>query len=218
MRFLLDSVYVGNPIQSQLGKIVNACPTLMLKFLGASAAAKTNPLAGNAETAGSLFTRVRGVGPLKRIPTAMREADYAMLKRCWERVYKVTVLPSMKFRLDYYNKLKVQYEVGQRARRFGVSTGEFVVSRSKPRSFFQIKRVATLGVDTIIRLFIVVQPYICEEDGDGEASYAPYDVFTIDPNAALQALSINEVEAMCVHMVQKTRNSWWWNPYVTDFI
>ena len=99
MRFLLDNVYADNPFQMQFGKIVNACLALMQKFLGASAAAKINP--GNAETTGSLFTQICDVGPLARIPVAMRGADYAMLKCCWERVYNVTVLPSMKFRLDY---------------------------------------------------------------------------------------------------------------------
>ena len=99
MRFLLDNVYVDNPFQSQFGKLVNACPTLMQKFLGASTAAKVNP--GNAETTGSLFTQVRTVGPLARISTAIREADFPMLKHRWKRVCNVTVLPSMKFLLGY---------------------------------------------------------------------------------------------------------------------
>lgn len=72
MRFLLDNVHasVNYPFQSQFGKFVNAYPTSMQKFLGASTAAKMNP--GDSETAGSLFTPIRAVEPLARIPAAVR--------------------------------------------------------------------------------------------------------------------------------------------------
>lgn len=43
-----------------------------------------------------------------------------MLKRHWERVYNVTVLPNMECRLGYYNKLSVQHSVGQHDHRFGI--------------------------------------------------------------------------------------------------
>ena len=69
-----------------------------------------------------------------------------------------------------------------------------------------------MSIHTIVRLFLIVQPLIRKKDD--EVSYAPYKVFTIDPNASLQTLSINEVQAVCVHMAQRTRNSWWWNPYI----
>lgn len=35
-----------------------------------------------------------------------------------------------------------------------------------------------MSIDMIVRLFLVVQPLIRKED---EVSYAPYDVFTINP-------------------------------------
>ena len=53
-----------------------------------------------------------------------------------------------------------------------------------------------MSIDTIVRLFLIVQPLIRKKDD--EVSYAPYKVFTIDPNASLQTLSINEVQGVCV--------------------
>lgn len=215
MRFLLDNAYIDNNFQTQFQRIVTSCPNLVKKFLGSSSAA-ANKKSGSVDTTGSMFTNIRGVVRVRRVEAKTRDADFLMLKSCWEMIHRVAILPSMKLHLEYFNKMTVKYQQGQHTREFGVLIGGFVVSRSEPRVFFRVERITTLSIETLVRMFLVVQRLHRMEDE--EVMHAPYDVFAIDTKYVACALSVNEVEPMCVHMVQKSGNSWWWNPYVTRFI
>ena len=53
-----------------------------------------------------------------------------------------------------------------------------------------------------------------------EVDDAPYDVYTFDrmQEGYMEVLAVSELEPMNIHFVQKSEDSWWWNPYTSHFL
>jgi len=216
IRFMLDGVHSTHQLSIQLGRIVRACPVLRNRFLGVSQFQE--PGRGNIESEGS-FTQCRVGLSVSRhtIPAKTQLLNSEVLLDTWNRVYNVRITMSMIRRVSYWGRMTFQYSYYNHIRKISMRVGEFVRHIST-KVFYQIIWITSLSIGGIQRGFLLCRRLV--RTVEQEVNEAPYDVYTFDriQEGHTEVLAVFELDPMNVHFVQKSKDSWWWNPYTTRFL
>ena len=215
LRLLLDDSFPDHPLAPQFNRLMSVCPVLRTKFLGATVFEEPNP--GNVEHEGTPFARIRVVSqiPLRKVPIAQVQLDKSNLIGLWEHAYQVRLLPGMRLRVQYWEKLTGILNINNHTRKLSVPVGSMVATRSNgERAYHRVRRIITLSVGELTRCFLMVEELV--RAPSAEIPAAPYDVF--ETSGATFLLTLREIDTENLHFVQRTDNSWWWNPFVTHFL
>lgn len=222
LRFLLDGTFDNSypRISRQLLEVVEKCPILKQRFLGCKETplAETNQCSG-IEVTGSMLRTSKTGSPvtLKSIGSEDKANDERRVLPLYREEYGVA-LHTGNYKIHYWGyfsgepvALSREYD-GQH--RFRLKVNWFMRLRGQPFSFYRLKRIFTVTVGTMIRVFFVLEAL--ERDTAQELEAAPFPVFKVTESYSV--VSICKVDPTMFHFVSKGNGSWWFNPFVPHFL
>lgn len=234
LRFLLDSTFHNSEysrISMQLEKVVGNCPILKERFLGCREGAKFEISSADTEISqysgidvsrSSFLTARTGCPvPLKRIETTDKEADLMALQALYFEEYSIVLHIGMRFKVHYWSYFSGQPSMRSREfdgrYQFRARVDWFVRLRDDMEcSFYRIRRIFTMTIGTMIRVFFVLSGL--QRDISQELEAAPYPVFKKSIPGQEVVVGIRKLDPVIFHFVSKGTDSWWYNPYVPNFL
>lgn len=229
IRFLLDDAFKTSApgITQQLHDVVNKCPTLRTRFLGAKI------FGGNEDEesherqscyeidhSGSLMQGARTGLAITFKSELISDADYdlSVLRSAYKKEYGIELHPNTRLRVRYWGYFSADRYIGgcSTAARFSVKPMNITRLRDE-YCVHRVKRILTVTVDSVVRVFFVVVPV--RRAPAQENILAPYQVYQ-EPSldATCMMVGIRRIDPTVLHFVNKGEGSWWFNPYVPHFL
>lgn len=227
IRFILDGAFkTSSPaISRQVIDVVNRCPTLQKRFLGAKLHDKEeldeepNSCTG-IECSNSLMVNPRTGRhlPRKSISSADILHDAGALRSVYRSEYDTEIHSNTPLKVNYWGYFAgdIQDTSKPKGPRFSIGVGGFLRFQDEPFSFHCVSRIFTVTIGTMVRVFFVLD--VVERDPDQETGISPYRVFRLPTDAATRIVGIRKIDPTILHFVSKCGGTWWFNPYVPHFL
>lgn len=241
VRFLLDGAFEKSApaISQQLREVVQKCPTLHSKFLGAKMFSQEEPDSDDLDKdlpshgidhLQSLLQSARTGRPItwKSDPISESNHDTKILRQAYREAYGVELHPNTQLKVQYWGYFSGDPALGatslgatssKTAPRFNVKVNGFIRLRGEQYCFYRVSRILTVTVGTITRVFFVLLPI--QRASAQENPLSPYKVYMYQaPSLAkcVVVVGIRKIEPAMLHFVAKGEDSWWYNPYVPNFL
>jgi hypothetical protein len=247
MRHVADGTFPSHAFTAQLNRVVDACPLLKARFVGASSGATSDkPQAdqdcivrdpnnddvcaddidtvgtsidsGTVDSAGSGFNHIKVGSPSTRIPTTTKARDIPQILDACKQEYHLTIFPGMSYRIHFWQRITAQHDDSTHTRTISLRVGGFVRSTPQPsRSISFFKIVRIVTLTLGTRRLCFLICAVLDRAFDEEWSEAPYEVYKEVSEKAPVCFSVRSVAPDNLHFVPKTPTSWWWNPYIVNF-
>lgn len=238
IRFILDGTFTESSprVSAQLLEVVDNCAVLKARFLGCNSQDQTSkdstPGSPPAiDVSGSLVRKAKTGVALsnKRITSTVKEQDLSALFTLYKDEYNVDLAlhAGLRYKVYYWGFFAAQRlqtsVLFDNQTRFGVKIDGFIRLREdatqdmSDSSFcHRVKRIFTVSIGTMERVFFVLQ--VLRRDRDQEIEAAPYPVFTSNGIDKYVVVGLRRVDPTIYHFVSKGNESWWYNPFVPYFL
>lgn len=227
VRFLLDGAFVRSTpaITQQLQGVVQMCPTLRTRFLGAKMfdgreLEELKQSSDGIDHSHSLFQNAR-IGraiTLKSVSIADSSYDVSALRSVYREEYGIELHPSTRLKVRYWGYFSGDPD-SRAVTRFNLKPNNIIRLRGE-HSFHRVSRILTVTVGTVVRVFFVLVPV--QRATVQENRLAPYQVYrAADPEltgTACIIVGIRKIDPTILHFVKKSEGHWWYNPYIPHFL
>lgn len=168
------------------------------------------------EVSGTLLGSCKTSLPVSRKSLENKEMDLLSLQALYKSEYQSALSSNMFYKVNYWGCLtgKPRISLHEEQHSFRAILGGFVKLRDDTLAFYQVERVITVTIGTMVRAFLVLSTM--ERDITEQIGIAPYPVFNDSRNVILAA--IRRLDPVILHFVGKGPNSWWHNPFVPYFL
>lgn len=224
IRFLLDGTFARSApaITQQLQGVVQMCPTLRTRFLGAKMfdARELEDLeqsSNSIDHSHSLFQNAR-IGraiTLKSVSITDSSYDVSALRSVYREEYGIELHPSTRLKVRYWGYFSGDPDVG--VTRFNLKPNNIIRLRGE-HCFHRVSRILAVTVGTVVRVFFVLVPI--RRAPVQENRLAPYQVYQAADLELCTCIivGIRRIDPTILHFVKKSEGNWWYNPYVPHFL
>jgi hypothetical protein len=246
MRHVADGAFPSHAFTAQFNRVVDACPILKERFLGASSGSNSEEpqtdriirdlnnddvcgddvdIVGSISNAavdcsGSGFKHMKVGTPLKRVLATTKAENIPLILDACEREYHLTIFPGMSYRIHFWQRITAQHDDSNHTRTISLRIGSFVrylpLDQSTPQPSIPFFRIAR-----IVTLTLGTQRrcfLVCSVlDRAFDEEWSEAPYEVYKEVLEKVCFSVRSVAPENLHFVSKTPTSWWWNPYIVNF-